>query len=52
MARPAAAAPLCGQRFDRRGRDQVDLRSCLITQRARRIAPTRQSASGQKQMCP
>jgi len=30
-----AAAPPCGQRFNRRGRDQVDVRSCLITQLAR-----------------
>src|SRR3979409_362928 len=27
---PPAAAPPCGQRFNRRGRDQVDVRSCLV----------------------
>jgi hypothetical protein len=35
LRRPAAAAPPCGQRLGRRGRDQVDLRACLVTQRAR-----------------
>ena len=34
FAGPPTAAPPCGQRFDRRGRDQVDVRSCLITQLA------------------
>src|SRR5262249_48007534 len=43
---PPAAAPPCGQRFNRRGRDQVDVRSYLITQLARRIAPTRQVRFG------
>ena len=43
--RPAAAPP-CGQRSDRRGRDQTDVRSCLVTQLARRTAPTRQVRFG------
>jgi len=30
-----AAAPPGGERFDRRGRDQADLRSCLMARRAR-----------------
>ena len=30
FAAPPAAAPPYGQRFDRRGCDQVDIRSCLI----------------------
>jgi hypothetical protein len=33
LCRPPAAAPPCGQRPNRRGRDQVDLHSCLKTTR-------------------
>jgi hypothetical protein len=40
LRRPPVAAPPCGQRSNCRGRDQVDVRSCLITQLARMIAPT------------
>jgi riboflavin biosynthesis pyrimidine reductase len=39
--RPPAAAPARGQRSHWRGRDQVDLRSCLIKQFARRTARRR-----------
>ena len=42
LCRPPAAAPPCGQRYDWRGRGQVDLRSRLIARSARRAAPTRQ----------
>ena len=35
LRRPPAAAPACDQRFNGRGRDQVDIRSCLIAQPAR-----------------
>ncbi len=47
LRRPPAAAPPCGQRSNRRGHDQVDLRSCLITQLARR-EPTCQVPVGDK----
>ena len=40
--RPPAAAPPRGQRSNWRGRDQVDVRSCLIAGLARRTASTRQ----------
>ena len=48
LRRPPAAAPPYGQRFDRRGCDQVDVRSCLIARLARRAAPTRQVRFGSK----
>ena len=51
FAAPAAAPPR-SQRSDRRGHDQVDVRSCLITQRAGRIAPKahpRDVAAGARQ---
>ena len=35
LRRSPAAAPPCGQRSNWRGRDQVDVRSCMITQLAR-----------------
>ena len=46
LRRPPPAAPPCGQRSHWRGRDQIDLRSCLITQLARRTAPTRHGIAG------
>ena len=48
LRRPPATAPPCGQRSDWRGRDQVDVRSCLIAQLAGRTAPTRQVRFGDK----
>src|SRR5215472_9877477 len=48
LRRSPAATPPCGQRSSWRGRDQVDLRSRLVMQLARRPAPTRQVRYGSR----
>ena len=48
LRRPPAAAPPGVQRSNRRGRHQVDVRSCLIARLARRTAPTRQIRFGSR----
>src|SRR5262252_4246386 len=52
LRRSPAAAPPCGQRSSWRGRDQVDLRSRLVMQLARRTAPTRQVRYGSTAVYP